>query len=285
MQVRSTRSARGAIGKDFPTFDKVRTAALAQSPHILQYMNGVHMGRDTETLSHRAHNLQEFNQMKRFIDNTAGKWTRHFFFVLVRSYYALFYNVSASGKALLQQQPGTLILATHVSRHDGPLISAILYSTARVRPTVHYDEYHNWAQWFPMWVAGAIPMSSPKSWDEDRRVARKAETLNTIHNVLGQGNSVLLFPAGQVRRDPREVVKPYLSGVHDILKSQPDTPVMLLRLGGLGTFQTAVYDLFWSFIGRTKGRRHVSLDLTPVELDTSLGLADFNASLEDLLNS
>ncbi|MBT5294913.1 MAG: hypothetical protein HOL32_04865, partial [Octadecabacter sp.] len=47
----------------------------------------------------------------RFIDDTLGKWTRHFFFVLVRTYYAFFYNVGASGKELLQQQPGTLILA------------------------------------------------------------------------------------------------------------------------------------------------------------------------------
>jgi len=35
--------------------------------------------------------------MKRFLDATLGKWTRHFLFVFVRSYYALFYNISASG--------------------------------------------------------------------------------------------------------------------------------------------------------------------------------------------
>jgi len=223
--------------------------------------------------------------MKRLFDKTLGRWTRHFFFVLVRTYYGLFYNVSASGKHLLQAQPGTLILATHVSRHDGPLISAYLYSTARVRPTVHYDEYHSWAQWFPMWVAGAIPMSSPKAWAEDKRVARKEQTLGIIHKVLRNGNSILLFPAGQVRRQPEEIVKPYLSGVHEILNAEPDTPVMLLRLGGLGTFQPAIYDLFWSFMGRTKGRRHVSLDLKPIELDAGQDLAAFNAQLEQLLNS
>jgi 1-acyl-sn-glycerol-3-phosphate acyltransferase len=53
--------------------------------------------------------------MKRFFDATLGKWVRHLFFVLVRTYYAMFYNVSAAGKHLLQDQPGTLILATHVS--------------------------------------------------------------------------------------------------------------------------------------------------------------------------
>ena len=96
--------------------------------------------------SHAQFGLPRSQAMKRFFDATLGKWVRHLFFVLVRTYYAMFYNVSAAGKHLLQDQPGTLILATHVSRHDGPLVSAILYSTARVRPTVHYYEYHTWAQ-------------------------------------------------------------------------------------------------------------------------------------------
>lgn len=224
--------------------------------------------------------------MKRYIDATLGKWVRHFFFVLVRTYYALFYNVSAAGKHLLQDQPGTLILATHVSRHDGPLISAILYSKTRVRPTVHYDEYHNWAQWFPMYVAGAIPMSSPKSWPDDQRAARKIHTLSIIHKVLGNGNSILLFPAGKVRRQSKEIVAPYLSGVCDILWAQPDTPVMLLRLNGLGKFQRAQYDGFWSFLSIKNGRRHVSMDLHPItDLDPKQDLAVFNEQLETLLSS
>ena len=79
---------------------------------------------------------------------------------------------------------------------------------------------------------------------------------------------------------------PYLSGVRDILRAEPDTPVMLLRLGGLGAFQPAVYDGFWSFLGRTQGRRHISLDLTPLpDLDPQMELAAFNARLEVLLNS
>lgn len=223
--------------------------------------------------------------MKQFLDNTLGKWTRHSFFVLLRTYYGLFYNVSASGKHLLQTSEGTLILATHVSRHDGPLIATTLYSTKRVRPTVRYDEYYNWAQWFPMYVAGAVPMSSPKSWPDDKRAARKVETLDRIHTHLRNGNSILLFPGGKVRRQPEEIVAPYLSGVHEILRAQPDTPVMLLRLDGLGRFQRKTHDLFWSFLGRKKGRRHVSLDLQPIELNPELELEAFNTELERLLNS
>ncbi|MFG5383733.1 lysophospholipid acyltransferase family protein [Yoonia sp. R2-816] len=223
--------------------------------------------------------------MLAFLDATVGKWLRHFFFVLVRTYYALFYNVSCANKHLLQDQHGTLILATHVSRHDGPLISALLYSTMRIRPTVHYHEYYNWVQWFPMMVAGAIPMSSPKSWPEEKRKARKTQTLQAIRDSLARGDSLLLFPAGRVRRQEREIVEPYLSGVHDIIRAQPNTPLMLLKIDGLGQFQYAKHDLFWSFLGITKGRRHVSVTITPIEkLDTSMEREAFNAHLETLLN-
>ncbi len=224
--------------------------------------------------------------MKRLIDVTVGKWVRHFLFILVRTYYALFYNVSCSGKHLLQNQPGTLILATHVSRHDGPLIAAILYSTTRIRPTVHYDEFYSWSQFLPMFVSSAIPMSSPKSWPAEKRQARKALVLRVIHKVLGNGNSVLLFPAGKVRRQPEELVPPYLTGVYDILRAEPNTPVLLLRLDGLGKFQSATYDQFWSFIGIKRGRRHVTIDLRPVgDLDASMDVEAFNARLEVLLNT
>lgn len=224
--------------------------------------------------------------MKRLIDSTLGRWVRHLFFVLVRTYYSLFYNVSCANKHLLQGQSGTLLLATHVSRHDGPLIAAILYSTMRIRPTVHYNEYYNGAQFLPLYVASAIPMSSPPSWPDQKRAERKAKTLNIIHKVLANGNSILLFPAGRVRRQEHEIIEPYLSGVYDILRAEPETPVMLLRLDGLGKYQFAIYDLFWSFLGIKKGRRHVSVEISPlVDLDTTVPLADFNKNLEDLLNS
>ena len=224
--------------------------------------------------------------MMRFLDVTVGKWVRHFLFIFVRTYYALFYNVSSSGKHLLQNQRGALILATHVSRHDGPLIATALYPTMRIRPTVHYDEYYNWAQFLPMFIISAIPMSSPKSWPDDRRKARKAKVLSIIRKVMDNENAVLLFPAGKVRRQKEELVPAYLSGAHEILSAAPDTPVLLLRLDGLGQFQTAVYDRFWSFIGIKKGRRHVTMNMVPLtDLDPSVGVEAFNAQLEILLNT
>jgi len=224
--------------------------------------------------------------MVRFIDNTVGKWLRHFFFAIVRTYFSLFYNVSCSGKHLLQDKPGTLIIATHVSRFDGPLVAAILYTTQRIRPVVHYREYHNWMQWFPMFVARAIPVSSPKSRTAERRQAQKEASMQRILSALDRGESILLFPAGYTRQQESEVIGPHLSGARDILQTNPDRPVLLLRLDGLGRFQPARYDYFWTFVGRSKGRRHISVDIKTVnDLDPSADLATFNKDLEDRLNT
>ncbi|WP_299614519.1 1-acyl-sn-glycerol-3-phosphate acyltransferase [uncultured Tateyamaria sp.] len=224
--------------------------------------------------------------MLRLIDQTLGKWLRHVFFAIVRTYFALFYNVSCSGKHLLQDTPGALILATHVSRFDGPLIAAILYTTQRIRPVVHYNEYYNWIQWFPMFVARAIPVSSPKTWTPERRQAQKEASMQRILRALEREESVLLFPAGHTRQQEPEVIAPHLSGAYDILQTNPDRPVLVLRLDGLGKFQPARYDYFWTFLGIRKGRRHISVDIKTVgALDPSTDLAAFNNTLEAMLNT
>lgn len=225
--------------------------------------------------------------LRRALDATLGKWMRHLAFVLVRSYYGLFYNISCSNKHALQDLPGAMILATHVSRHDGQLIAAMLYSTMRVRPTAYYTEYYHWAQWLPMVTVGTIPMSSPKSWAPEKRQEQKQLTLEIMRKVMENGNSVLLFPAGWVRQQPEEVVPPHYSGAYETLKSMPGRPVVILRIDGLGKYQFAKYDHFWSFIGKKKGRRHVNIAIDVFEegLDTSCDLAEFNRELEQILNT
>lgn len=225
--------------------------------------------------------------VRRTLDRFLAKPLRHFLFVLVRTYYGLFYNVSCTNKHLLQDTPGALILATHVSRHDGPLISSTLYTTVPVRPAVHYKEYHHLAQRLPMLIANAIPMSSPKSWPAEKRAAQTQHSLNTMRKVIKNNGAVLLFPSGHVRTGDKEEIKPFLRGAHEVLSAVPDCPVIILRTDGLGPRQRKIYDGFWSFLGIQKGRRHVSIDLHLLQtpLDTTKPLEVFNKDLETLLNT
>ncbi|MEM8578311.1 MAG: 1-acyl-sn-glycerol-3-phosphate acyltransferase [Pseudomonadota bacterium] len=223
--------------------------------------------------------------MIRTLDATLGRLVRHLLFLLVRFYYAVFYNVSASGKHLITEHPGAIVLATHVSRNDGPLLLSALYTCARMRPVVHYDEYHSALQWLPMFVISAIPVSSPRRWAAERRAAWKDRQMRVIGKVLAAGNTVLLFPAGVSRQQPEEVVKPHFSGAYDMIRAHPNAPVLLARIEGLGRFQTPRFDAFWTFIGRAKGRRHVAVEITRLEgLSTDQPMAAFNAQLEALLN-
>ena len=224
--------------------------------------------------------------LRRTLDAVLGRVLRHVIYLFVRPYYGLFFNISCSNKHLLQDLPGGLILASHVSRHDGPMISAVLYPTKRVRPAAHYSEYYNWLQWFPMMLVGTIPMSSPKHWPPERRARRKIWSLDIIERVIRNGHLVLLFPGGQVKRQPEEIIDPRFSGAHDILQAIPDCPVVLLRTEGMSKFETPIHDKFWSFLFIPKGRRHVNihLDVRPSGLDATMPRAEFNQMLENYFN-
>lgn len=221
----------------------------------------------------------------RVIDGFLGRILRHFAYVLVSPYFGLFYNISCSNKEALQGVEGAIILSNHVSRHDPPLILVALYAVTRIRPTAYYKEAEHWAQKYPLKLFGTIPMSSPKEWAPERREEKKQETLNIMRKVVDNGNSILIFPSGSIRKGEKEEIPAYLTGAYDTIKAFDNPPIILIKVDGLGKHQYRIYDLFWSFIGREKGRRHVKLDLRLIEnIDLGKDCAAFNKTLEDYFN-
>ncbi len=221
----------------------------------------------------------------KYIDDIAGKALRHLVFALVRPYYSIFYNVSCSNKEMLQDLGGAVILANHVSRHDGPLILATLYAVTRIRPTAYYREYEHWLQKYPMMLFGTVPMSSPKSWEPRRREQQKLKTLDIIRRVLANGNSILIFPAGGIRKGEKEEIASYLTGAYDTIQAVPERPVVLVKIDGLGKYQYRKFDLFWSFLGITNGRRHAKIELEVVEnMPLYSDHETFNKNLENYFN-
>lgn len=225
--------------------------------------------------------------LMRILDATLGRLLRHFFFVCLRTYFGLFYNISFAGKHLLQDLPGSVVLATHVTRLDGPLVASTLYPTRRLLPAVHYTEYYHPAQFLVLAPSGCIPLSSPKSWPAERRAERKEWARDKLNATIRAGKSVLLFPGGQAKRQAREIIQPHFSGAYDLLRDNPNCPVVLLRIQGLSKYDKPIYDRFWSFLGIKKGRRHVTITIERLDkpLDTSISLEDFNADLEERFNA
>ncbi len=222
-----------------------------------------------------------------FVDATLGRVVRHVFFVCLRSYFGLFYNISCSNKHILQTMPKGLILATHVTRLDGPMVASLLYPTRRVLPAVHYNEYYHPAQYPVLMPAGCIPLSSPKGWPPETRAARKQWAQDKLNTTIARGKLVLLFPGGQAKRQAREIIQPHFSGAYETLRANPDCPVVILRIQGLSRFDAPIRDLFWSFIGIRQGRRHVSITIERLDggLDTNMSQAQFNADLEARFNA
>ncbi|WP_224816779.1 1-acyl-sn-glycerol-3-phosphate acyltransferase [Hasllibacter sp. MH4015] len=227
------------------------------------------------------------NAILRLLDATLGRILRHVFFICLRTYFSLFYNISCSNKHLLQPLPRGLILATHVTRLDGPMVASLLYPARRVLPAVHYNEYYHPAQFPILMPSGCIPLSSPKSWPAEKRAERKAWAQDKLNKTIRQGKIVLLFPGGQAKRQEREVIQPHFSGAYDTLKANPDCPVLILRIRGLSKYDIPVHDRFWSFLGIMRGRRHVGISIERLEdgLDTSVGLERFNRELEERFNA
>lgn len=221
------------------------------------------------------------------LDATLGRLLRHFFFLCLRIYFGLFYNISCSNKHLLQPLSQGLILATHVSRLDGPMVASLLYPARRVLPAVHYNEFYHPAQYPILMPSGCIPLSSPKSWPADKRAERKLWAQEVMNRTLQQGKCVLLFPGGQAKRQPQEIIQPHFDGAFETLRANPNCPVLVLRIQGISKFDAPIRDRFWSFLGIKRGRRHVNITIERLEggLDTSAGLAAFNADLEGRFNA
>ncbi|MGR3492893.1 MAG: lysophospholipid acyltransferase family protein [Shimia sp.] len=223
--------------------------------------------------------------MRQVIDATLGRALRILVYAIVRTFLGLKFNIGCSGKHLLENRNGTLILATHVSWWDGPLAVIALYPSQWIRVTVRWAEFHHWLQ-HPLFILiGAIPMSTPKDWAPERRAEQKRKSLDVVRRVMDNGHSVLLFPSGLIRAGEEEVIAPHLSGAYDILRARPDTPVLLMQIDGVGKHQWRKYDGFWNLIGRARGRQHVDIKLREITLDPTHPLEAFNARLEAEMNA
>lgn len=118
----------------------------------------------------------------------------------------------------------------------------------------------NHAAWFdPIWVAKVLPrrvtgMLTSIFFDlpvlhffatkvvptirvEDSRYRREAPELQQAVAALDRGESVLLFPEGQMRKREDKPLHPFGRGVWHILRERPATPVVVCWVeGGWGSF-------------------------------------------------
>lgn len=213
----------------------------------------------------------------RIMDGTFGVVLRWCVYQAVRPYVWLKHPSTIDGgeDALSCKESGGIILANHDSMMDGPLLTAMAWPHARIRPTAKYSQYMKWYFRWAMVVFSVIRLGSPKDWSLEQREAEKQRGLETMSKVIANGWLLLLFPAGVIRLGEKEVIDARLSGAYTMIERFPNKPVLLLRQRGLHKSENR------GFFRRC----HVHITLTRIDnVSIEGGPAAFNKRLEDFFN-
>jgi 1-acyl-sn-glycerol-3-phosphate acyltransferase len=185
----------------------------------------------------------------RSVDRTLGALGRSFVRnVIANPLLALNYKVEiVGGEEALSCAEGSLVVANHVSRLDGPFLMSSAWPYARIRVTAWHAEYSDWKQWWLMQLFSVICLGSPRNpparwkrgdpnrlelWAEERS-RRKARSQEIMNKVLAADHHLLLFCEGGIGDGGPVAIPPHLSGVHDLIAEHPDKPVLLVRIEGL----------------------------------------------------
>ena len=220
------------------------------------------------------------------------------FFAWTRRLLALRYQVQWEGEKP-KAGSGVLVLPNHPALIDPVLVESHLWPTLQPRPVVTESFYDN-PLWGPMMKGcGAFRMpdlSRDRGWLNLREVDR---SLDGAAKALSMGENVLMYPAGRLSTDGREVLGSN-SGVHRLLEACPDAKVYTLRTEGLwgSAFSKArsngtpdptllLPKLLWALV---KGcifflpRQKVTLTLEHLDARATEGLGELNARIESAID-
>lgn len=143
------------------------------------------------------------------------------------------YRIEIEGEDVAKScTKGAIVASNHVSFLDGPFLMSIAWSLARIRFVVWHAEYTQWFQWPFMKLTGAICAGSPKELLADERARRKARTLKIMDKVLKAERALGIFPQGKIAGTLVEI-PPHLSGLYSLIESNPDKPLLLIKIEGL----------------------------------------------------
>jgi 1-acyl-sn-glycerol-3-phosphate acyltransferase len=109
------------------------------------------------------------------------------------------------------------LVAKVVPRHVRPMMTARFYDV----PGIH---------WLMTHVVRAIRVPEPT-------FRREVPELQVAIEALEQGDCVLVFPEGGMRRTDEQLLRPFGQGIWHILRALPDTPVVVFWIeGGWGSW-------------------------------------------------
>lgn len=198
-------------------------------------------------------------KIKKVADRTLGVPMRSLLRNCVNPLFRMMFKVTIVGADQAAScKDGAIVVSNHVSRLDGPFLMNEAWPYARVWPTAWCKEYES--QRFLMWVFSTVSLGSPSHFSALERAHRKEKAMEIMDRIVRAGRHILIFAEGGINDGSRVTVKPHLTGVHDLIKSNPDKPVLMVRISGLEK----------SIFGKVKQPWHKRLSLRRIPVTITL---------------
>src|SRR5215469_11040550 len=142
------------------------------------------------------------------------------------------YRLNIRGNEQLANLKGpVLILPNHPGYIDPFLLFVVLWPSLRMRPLVYRGTFQGLTGRLLVWLVNALEVPDLDVASVRAR-AEAEEAVAAITAGLARGERFILWPAGRVWRDGVERIGP-TRATADILRSRPETTVLLVRTRGL----------------------------------------------------
>ncbi len=151
---------------------------------------------------------------------------------LLRCILRLRYQVSWKGSSYHPSRKGTLILANHPALVDPLLLTAYLWPKTKFHPVAaDFLSQSNAIRWGMGWFH---PLYVPvfDASNNSYKQYRIDQAYEKILNLLNRGESILIYPSGELKGQGREEIGG-ASGVYHLLQHAPDIEIYMIRTTGL----------------------------------------------------
>jgi 1-acyl-sn-glycerol-3-phosphate acyltransferase len=147
-------------------------------------------------------------------------WLRELVELVFEAILCPVYRVRARGPGLttFPERGGVIVIANHAAWFDPLWLGKIMPRPLTPLMTSRYFDMRV-LHWLMTHVVKAIRV--PES-----TFRREAPELNEAIKILDQGDCLLIFPEGGMKRKPEQVLHPFGQGVWRILEQRPQTPVV-----------------------------------------------------------